>query len=38
MGLGALNKAEWINGGGEEVLKALQPLNLRWHETYVVLV
>ncbi|CAN0267764.1 unnamed protein product [Scytosiphon promiscuus] len=29
MGLGALNKAEWINEGGEEVLKALQPLNLR---------
>ncbi|CAN0515621.1 unnamed protein product [Ectocarpus sp. 12 AP-2014] len=27
-GLGALTKAEWINGGGQDVLKALEPLNL----------
>ena len=29
LGLGALNKAEWINQGGEDVLKALPSLKLR---------
>lgn len=33
MGLGALNKAEFINRGGEDILEAFQPAKTRYAST-----